>query len=53
MQGVLIGLFGFLISDEKALEDFNPSFVNAWKTTHNYKQWRSGGHSLVITENAW
>ena len=28
-------------SDEKSQEDFNSSFVSAWKTTNNYKQWRT------------
>jgi len=27
-----------LITDSRSVEDFNESFVAAWKTTHNYKQ---------------
>jgi len=28
------------ITDSRSIEDFNESFVAAWKTTHNYKQVR-------------
>lgn len=30
--------------DESTIQDFNPSFVAAWKTTHNYRVWKSVMH---------
>ncbi|XP_074658896.1 late secretory pathway protein AVL9 homolog isoform X2 [Tubulanus polymorphus] len=28
--------------DEKLCDEFNTNFVRAWKTTHNYRVWKSG-----------
>ena len=28
------------LTDARSIEDFNESFVAAWKTTHNFKQLR-------------
>ncbi|XP_064647381.1 late secretory pathway protein AVL9 homolog isoform X2 [Lineus longissimus] len=33
--------------DEKIEEDFNPHFMRAWKTTHNYKVWQYSGHDGI------
>jgi len=30
-----------LAEDDHLLEAFNPAFVRAWKTTHNYRVWRN------------
>ncbi|GFQ99018.1 late secretory pathway protein AVL9 homolog [Trichonephila clavata] len=35
----------------KELEPFNPSFVNAWKQTHNYKMWSCSPHSGILEIN--
>ncbi|GBM20418.1 Late secretory pathway protein AVL9 [Araneus ventricosus] len=35
----------------KELEPFNPSFVNAWKQTHNYKMWSCSMHSGILEVN--
>ncbi|GFT50539.1 late secretory pathway protein AVL9 homolog [Nephila pilipes] len=35
----------------KELEPFNPSFVNAWKQTHNYKMWSCSSHSGILEIN--
>ncbi|XP_055934562.1 late secretory pathway protein AVL9 homolog isoform X2 [Argiope bruennichi] len=35
----------------KELEPFNPSFVNAWKQTHNYKMWSCSLHSGILEVN--
>ncbi|XP_006822126.1 late secretory pathway protein AVL9 homolog [Saccoglossus kowalevskii] len=31
--------------------DFNHSFINAWKTTHNYRVWKSMNHSGITEEH--
>jgi len=36
-----------LITDSRSIEDFNESFVAAWKTTHNYKQLQSGSNEAL------
>ncbi|XP_013409171.1 late secretory pathway protein AVL9 homolog isoform X2 [Lingula anatina] len=33
--------------EQKQLEDFNLHFVNAFKTTHNYKVWTTGQHPEI------
>ncbi|CAI9727784.1 Hypothetical predicted protein [Octopus vulgaris] len=33
--------------DEKLMEDFNLTFIQAWKTTHNYRLWHSCKHPLI------
>ncbi|XP_023234100.1 late secretory pathway protein AVL9 homolog [Centruroides sculpturatus] len=35
----------------KEYETFNPSFMNAWKTTHNYKIWSSIMHPGIFEVN--
>lgn len=35
----------------KEYEAFNPSFMNAWKTTHNYKIWSSVKHPGIFEIN--
>ncbi|GIY91949.1 hypothetical protein CEXT_238512 [Caerostris extrusa] len=35
----------------KELEPFNPSFMNAWKQTHNYKMWSCCLHSGILEVN--
>lgn len=30
--------------DEKCQDDFNQAFIQAWKTTHNYRLWQSKTH---------
>jgi len=35
-----------LTTDNRSVEDFNESFVAAWKTTHNYKQLQSENEAL-------
>ena len=48
ISDILIECFAFPgSSDEKLLEDFNWSFIQAWRTTHNYKQWRITSHSGI------
>ena len=48
ISNILIECFDFpRSSDEKLLEDFNWSFIQAWRTTHNYKQWRITSHSGI------
>ncbi|XP_077978244.1 late secretory pathway protein AVL9 homolog [Glandiceps talaboti] len=33
--------------DEDHLHDFNHHFVNAWKTTHNYRVWKTMDHPAI------
>lgn len=33
--------------DEKCQDDFNPCFIQAWKTTHNYRLWQSNNHPNI------
>ena len=35
----------FYISDPKLVEDFGQTFIQTWKTTHNYRVWASQTHS--------
>ncbi|XP_013793559.1 late secretory pathway protein AVL9 homolog [Limulus polyphemus] len=35
----------------KEAEEFNSSFVMAWKTTHNYKMWKSGNYLGILEVN--
>ncbi|XP_022235368.1 uncharacterized protein LOC106475595 isoform X2 [Limulus polyphemus] len=35
----------------KETENFNSSFVMAWKTTHNYRKWKSGNYLGVLEVN--
>ena len=36
------------MTDSRSIEDFNESFVAAWKTTHNYKQLRCESNEALI-----
>ena len=33
------------ITDPKLVEDFGQTFIQTWKTTHNYRVWASQTHS--------
>ncbi|XP_076326765.1 late secretory pathway protein AVL9 homolog isoform X2 [Tachypleus tridentatus] len=35
----------------KEAEEFNSNFVMAWKTTHNYKMWKSGNYLGILEVN--
>jgi hypothetical protein len=34
----------YIHTDPKLIEDFGVSFIQCWKTTHNYKVWSSLAH---------
>ncbi|CAH1789148.1 unnamed protein product [Owenia fusiformis] len=36
-----------LSDDEKALDDYNSHFMNAWRTTHNYRMWQNTPHDAI------
>lgn len=45
-------LLSFLcLAPGKDEESFNVAFLNAWKTTHNYKMWNSSRHLGVLEVN--
>lgn len=41
-------VLGFVYLDPHLIDAFNTSFVNAWKSTHNYRVWRSTVQQLEI-----
>ncbi|GAB1603474.1 late secretory pathway protein AVL9 homolog, partial [Argonauta hians] len=43
---ILSLLASTLGGDEKLMEDFNLTFIQAWKTTHNYRLWNSCKHPV-------
>ncbi|ESN92581.1 hypothetical protein HELRODRAFT_186563 [Helobdella robusta] len=43
-KSYLLSLLATVASrEERLLEDFNTSFISAWKLTNNYKQWQAKG----------